>query len=189
MVMVHGDNKGLVLPPRVACIQVCACVCVSVCTCVCVRVTCVYVYVCVCVCVCVYMCVCMWHLTKWSTCACLRITSKPHKNPSFNGLSLKVTGYCEGAWFKNNFAKVFSACNYYAGVATTSNAVSFRSLWSKSVLQELVRSYLRQVQRCSRYTVQIFVISFLKLCASVRPVFLVYSPHKYCWGTDESFFE
>ena len=64
MVMVHGDNKGLVLPPRVACIQVCACVCVSVCTCVCVRVTCVYVYVCVCVCVCVYMCVCMWHLTK-----------------------------------------------------------------------------------------------------------------------------
>ena len=41
---------------------------------------------------------------------------------------IKVTGYHEGAWFKNNFAKVFFACNYYAGVATTSNAVSFRSL-------------------------------------------------------------
>ena len=40
----------------------------------------------------------------------------------------KVTEYCEGVWFKNNFAKVFSACNYYVGVATTSNAVSFRSL-------------------------------------------------------------
>ena len=61
MVMVHGDNKGLVLPPRVACIQVCVCVyvcvrvyvCVYVCMCVRVR-----VYVCTCVCVCV------WHLTK-----------------------------------------------------------------------------------------------------------------------------
>ena len=31
---------------------------------------------------------------------------------------IKVTGYREGAWFKNNFAKVFFvACNYYAGVA------------------------------------------------------------------------
>ena len=33
----------------------------------------------------------------------------------------KVTGYRKGAWFNNNFAKVFSACNYYAGIATTSN--------------------------------------------------------------------
>ena len=41
--------------------------------------------------------------------------------------SMEVMGYCEGVWFKNNFASV-SACNYYAGVATTSNAVSFRSL-------------------------------------------------------------
>ena len=39
-----------------------------------------------------------------------------------------ASSYREGAWFKNNFAKVLSACNYYAGVATTSNAVSFRSL-------------------------------------------------------------
>ena len=39
---------------------------------------------------------------------------------------LKVTGYHEGAWFKNNSAKVFSGCNYYARVATTSNVVSFR---------------------------------------------------------------
>ena len=100
----------------------------------------------------------------------------------------KVTGYCEGAWFKN-FAKVFSPCNSYAGVATTSNVVSFRSLRNNSVLQELVRSYHTLVQRYSRYTVQIFATSFLKLCASVRPVFLVYSPHKYCRGTDESFFE
>ena len=30
---------------------------------------------------------------------------------------IKVTGYYEGAWFKNNFAKVFFTCNYYAGVA------------------------------------------------------------------------
>ena len=107
--------------------------------------------------------------------------------------NIKVTGYREGAWFKNNFAQVFSPCNCYAGVTTTSNAVSFRSLWSKSALQELVhvQSYHTRAQRytCSRYTVQIFAASFLKLCASVRPVFLVYSPHKYCQGTDESFFE
>ena len=32
-------------------------------------------------------------------------------------------GYRE-VWLKNNFAKVLSACNYYAGVAATSNAVS-----------------------------------------------------------------
>ena len=102
---------------------------------------------------------------------------------------LRLRDTMRGRGFKNNFAKVFSACNYYAGIATTSNAVSFRTLWSKSVLQELVRSYLRQAQRYSRYTVQIFVISFLKLCASVRPVFLVYSPHKYCRGTDRNFFE
>ena len=104
---------------------------------------------------------------------------------------LKVTGYCEGAWFKNNFAKMLSACNYYAGVATTSNAVSFRSLWNKSVLQESapVRSYLTWEQIYSRYTVQIFVTSFLKLCGSVRPVFLVYpgTHHTYFWGTDKSF--
>ena len=37
-------------------------------------------------------------------------------------------GYREEAWFKNNFAKVNSACNYYAGIATTSNAVFFMSL-------------------------------------------------------------
>ena len=37
-------------------------------------------------------------------------------------------GIPRGAWFKNNFAKVYSPCNYYAGIATTSNAVSFRSL-------------------------------------------------------------
>ena len=73
--------------------------------------------------------------------------------------------------------QVFSPCNYYAGVATTSNAVSFRSLWSKSVLQELVRSYHTRTRRYSRYTVQTFATSFLRLCASVRPVFLVYSPH------------
>ena len=45
--------------------------------------------------------------------------------PSF---VFKIMGYCEGAWFNNNFAKVLSACNYYAGMATTSNAVSFMSL-------------------------------------------------------------
>ena len=45
--------------------------------------------------------------------------------------AFKVTGYHEWVWFKNNFAKVFFACNYYAGVTTTSNAVSFRSLWNK----------------------------------------------------------
>ena len=101
---------------------------------------------------------------------------------------IKVTRYREGAWFKNNFAKVLSACNYYAGIATTSNAVSFRSLWNKSALQESVQPYLTQAQRYSRYTVQIFAVSFLKLCASIRPVFLVYSPHKYCWGTGENFF-
>ena len=74
---------------------------------------------------------------------------------------------------------MFSACNYYAGIATTSNSVAFRSLWSKSALQESVRSHLARAQRYmySRYTVQIFASSFLKLCASVRPVFLVYSPH------------
>ena len=38
--------------------------------------------------------------------------------------SIKVMGHHERVWFKNNFAKVFSACNYYAGVATTSNVVS-----------------------------------------------------------------
>ena len=32
-------------------------------------------------------------------------------------MAITVTEYREGAWFKNNFAKVFSACNYYAGVA------------------------------------------------------------------------
>ena len=67
--------------------------------------------------------------------------------------------------------QVFSPCNYYAGVATTSNAVSFRSLWSKSVLQELVRSYHTQTRRYSRYTFQIFATSFLGMCASVIPVF------------------
>ena len=39
------------------------------------------------------------------------------------------------------------AWNYYAGVATTSNAVSFRSLWNNSALQELVQPYLTQAQR------------------------------------------
>ena len=102
---------------------------------------------------------------------------------------IKVTGYRKGAWFKNNFGKVFSPCNYYPGIATTSNALSFRSLWSKSALQKLVRSYHTQAQRYSRCTVQIFAASFLKLCASIRPVFLVYSPHKYCRRTDDSFFE
>ena len=58
-----------------------------------------------------------------------------------------VTGYHEGAWFKNDLAKVFSACNCCARVATTSNAVSFRSLWSKLVLQETVRSYFTRAQR------------------------------------------
>ena len=38
--------------------------------------------------------------------------------------SIKVMGCREEVWFKNNFEKVFSACNYYAGVATTSNVVS-----------------------------------------------------------------
>ena len=82
---------------------------------------------------------------------------------------LMVTGYREGAWFKNNFAKVFYACNYYAGVATTSNAVSFRSLWNKSALQQSAWSYLTRAQRYSRHTVQIFTVSFQKLCASIRP--------------------
>ena len=29
---------------------------------------------------------------------------------------IKVTGYHKWAWFKNNLVKVFSACNYYAGI-------------------------------------------------------------------------
>ena len=51
--------------------------------------------------------------------------------------SIKVTGYRKWAWFKNNFAKVLSVCNYYASAATctTSNAVSFRS---KPALQESI---------------------------------------------------
>ena len=101
-------------------------------------------------------------------------------------LELKVMGYCEGAWFKNNFAKVFSACNYYAGVATT---MSFRSLGSKSALKESVRSCITRLQGYSRYVCSSnFTAGFSKLCASVRPVLLVYSPHKYCRGTDKSFF-
>ena len=32
------------------------------------------------------------------------------------GSPFNVTGYCEGALFKNNFAKMFSPCNYYAGI-------------------------------------------------------------------------
>ena len=43
---------------------------------------------------------------------------------------IKVMGYREGAWFKNDLAKVFSTCNCYARVATTSNAVTFRSLYN-----------------------------------------------------------
>ena len=95
--------------------------------------------------------------------------------------------YREGAWFKNiNFAKAFSACNYYAGVATT---MSFRSLGSKSALKDSVRSCDTRVQGYSRYVCSSnFTAGFSKLCASVRPVFLVYSPHKYCRGTDKSFF-
>ena len=77
--------------------------------------------------------------------------------------SLKVMGYHEGAWFKNNFAKVLSACNYYAGIAPTSNAVSFRSLRNKSVLQQSVWSYLTRAQRYSRHTVQIFAVSLFKV--------------------------
>ena len=95
-------------------------------------------------------------------------------------------GYREGAWFKNNFAKVFSACNYYAGVATT---MSFRSLGSMSVLKDSVRWCVTLVQGYSRYVCSSnFTAGFSKLCASLRPVFLVYSPHKYCRGTDKSFF-
>ena len=49
---------------------------------------------------------------------------------------LKVTGYREWAWFKNNCAKEFFACNYYVSVhaslcyniATTSNAVFQESM-------------------------------------------------------------
>ena len=56
----------------------------------------------------------------------------------------KVTGYLEETWFKKNFAKVFSACSYsYASVVTiTCNAVSFRSLWNKLVLQSYPTSYM-----------------------------------------------
>ena len=46
--------------------------------------------------------------------------------------------------------QVFSACNYYAGIATTSNTVFQDSM--KSALQELVRSYLRQAQRYTVYS-------------------------------------
>ena len=42
---------------------------------------------------------------------------------------LRLWDAMRGHGLKNNFAKVLSACNYYAGIATTSNAVSFRSLW------------------------------------------------------------
>ena len=71
-------------------------------------------------------------------------------------------------------------------VATT---MSFRSLGSKSALKESVRSCVTRVQGYSRYVCNSnFTAGFLKLCASVRPVFLVYSPHKYCRGTDKSFF-
>ena len=61
--------------------------------------------------------------------------------------------------------------------------MSFTEKSMKSAVQELVRSYHTWAQRY----VQIFAASFLKLCVSVRPVFLVYSPHKYCLGIDESF--
>ena len=86
---------------------------------------------------------------------------------------------------KNNFAKVFFACSYYAGVATL---LCLSGVYEISRAQELVWPYLTQVQRYSRYTVQIFAVSFLKLCASLRPAFLVYSPHKYCQGTDKCLF-
>ena len=60
----------------------------------------------------------------------------------FEWFYLRLRDIARGhAWFKNNFAKMLSACNYYAGVATTSNAVSFRSLWNKSALQESVYWY------------------------------------------------
>ena len=34
-----------------------------------------------------------------------------------------------------------------------------------------------------------FAASFLKLCASVRPVFLLYSPHKYCEKLTRAFLD
>ena len=43
-------------------------------------------------------------------------------------IMVKVTGYRERVWFKNNFVKVLFACIYYVGIATASNAESFRSL-------------------------------------------------------------
>ena len=86
---------------------------------------------------------------------------------------VKGTGYCEWVWFKNYFAKVFSAYYFDAGITTTIISMPFRSLWGKLVLQESVRSYFTQAQRYSEYTVQIFAVRFLNLCASLRPVFLI----------------
>ena len=72
---------------------------------------------------------------------------------------------------------MFSAYYFEAGITTTIISMPFRSLWGKLALQESVRSYFTQEQRYSRYTVQISAVRFLKLCASLRPVFLIYSHH------------
>ena len=53
-------------------------------------------------------------------------------------VSVKVTEYHEKTWFKNNLDKVLSAYYLYAGIMTTINSMSFRSLWSKLALQESV---------------------------------------------------
>ena len=78
--------------------------------------------------------------------------------------------------------QVFSACNYYASVATTIVMLCLSGVHEISQCYKnwYSHAYLTQAQKYSRYTVQIFATSFLKLCASVRSVFSVYTPHKYC---------
>ena len=88
---------------------------------------------------CAYCCCCMWSIYFYP---------------------LKVTEYLEWAWFKNNFANMFSAYYFDAGVTTTIISMPFRSLWGKLALQESVRSYFTRARRYSRYTVQIFAVRF-----------------------------
>ena len=77
------------------------------------------------------------------------------------------------------YEQLFSAYYFYAGITKTINFMPFRRLWSKLALQELVpiQSYFTRAQKYSSYIVQNFAVSFLKLCAYLRPVFLRYTHH------------